>query len=402
VPETRSSLEEFRRAAHAFLAEHGVPATTESALLEGSRAPGVVASEKALQRKMFDAGFAGITWPREYGGQGLPEEYQRTWAEECAGYVMPSIFRMSFGMCGPTLVDVGSHEQKARYIRPMLRGEEVWCQLFSEPGAGSDVAGLTTRAERVDDGWLVNGQKVWTSGAHIAAYGILIARTDPNVPKHQGISMFVVDMRSSGITVRPLKVMTGDTPFNEVFLDDVHLPADALIGEVGAGWQLTLLMLSHERIALGLAPRPQAHSYQQLLQSAREHGTVSSVAVRERLASLFALETAATLLSHRLRQEKDAGIDIGARGSIAKLAGSYVGIRAVDVADEVAGTALAFWAGAEWDAVTRGVAQAPASSIAGGTSQIQRNLIGERVLGLPREPSEMRKTPRHPAAERIR
>ena len=324
MPEVPIPLPRFRTAVREFLAVHGLAASAESALLEGSRAPAVVAAEKTLQAKIFDAGFAGITWPREYGGQGLAEEYQRTWDEECAGYIMPSIFRMNFGMCGPVLLDIGTPAQKDRYIERMLRGVDVWCQLFSEPGAGSDLASLTTRAEPVDRGWRVNGQKVWTSGAHISDYGILIARTDPAVPKHGGLSMFVVDMHAPEVNVRPLRVMTGDAPFNEVFLDDLLLPPDALVGKAGRGWDHAVLMLRHERIALGLAPRTRALSYEQVLQTARDNGITGVPEVRDRLACLYALETSATLLSHRLRQEKDAGIDIGARGSIAKLAGSFV------------------------------------------------------------------------------
>src|SRR5258708_15173309 len=187
-----------------------------------------IAAQQAFQAKLYDAGFAGISWPREYGGQGLTDAEQIAFGQEARDYALPvGVCFIGLGMPGPTILELGTEEQKKRYLPKMLRGEEIWCQLFSEPAAGSDVASLTTTAVRDGDGWVLNGQKVWTSGAQYSDYGAVIARTDPTVPKHNGITMFIIDMHSPGVTVLPLKVATGATPFNEVFFDQVRLPADA-------------------------------------------------------------------------------------------------------------------------------------------------------------------------------
>ena len=212
-----------------------------------------IADQKAFQAKLYDAGFAGITWPKAYGGQGLTGAEQIAWSQESRDYDLPNgAFFIGLSMPGNTLLELGTEEQKKRYLPKMLRGEEIWCQLFSEPGAGSDVASLQTTAVRDGDGWVLNGQKVWTSGAQFSDYGAIIARTDPTKPKHNGISMFIVDMHAPGVTVRPLKVATGHSPFNEVFFDNVRIPADALIGEENKGWDAAVVMLRHERIAIGM------------------------------------------------------------------------------------------------------------------------------------------------------
>src|SRR6478752_7201197 len=214
----RATTREFRARARAWAAQN-LERRPDGAPDEPGEAPSPekLASDKALQARIFDAGFAGITWPKAYGGQGLADAEAAAWKEESAPCVTPTIYHQPFGVCGPTIVDLGTEEQKRRYIPKLLRGEEVWCQLFSEPGAGSDVAGLQTRAERDGDEWVVNGQKVWTSGAQVSDFGTLIARTDPDVPKHNGITMFIVDMRTPGLEVRPLRQATGEAPFNEVF-----------------------------------------------------------------------------------------------------------------------------------------------------------------------------------------
>ena len=201
--------------------------------------------------RLYDAGYSGITWPREWGGQGLTQAEERVFAGEAKDFTLPTyVFSIGLGMCGPTLVDLGTPEQKARHLRPLLRGEEIWCQLFSEPGAGSDVAALQTRATPTEDGWVVNGQKVWTSVAQHATFGLLLTRTDVDVPKHKGLSMFIVDMRAPGVTVRPLRDMTGRSHFNEIFFDDVHIPAENLIGQVNDGWSCAVTTLLHERLSI--------------------------------------------------------------------------------------------------------------------------------------------------------
>src|SRR6202012_860851 len=209
----------------------------EEAEVETRGAAAVIAEQKAFQASLFDAGFAGITWPKEYGGQGLTRAEQISWSQEARDYDLPNgVFFIGISMPGNTLVELGTDEQKKRYLPKMLRGEEIWCQLFSEPGAGSDVASLQTTAVRDGDEWVLNGQKVWTSGAQYSDLGAILARTDPTKPKHNGISMFIVDMHAPGVTVRPLKVATGASPFNEVFFDNVRLPADSVIASVNDGW----------------------------------------------------------------------------------------------------------------------------------------------------------------------
>ena len=394
----RSVTEEFRARARAWIAENLQRKHGDAADEQGEApTPERLAADKALQAKIFDAGFAGITWPRAYGGQGLTDAEMAVWKEETAGYVTPSVYHQPFGVCGPTIVDLGTEEQKKRYIPKLLRGEEIWCQLFSEPGAGSDIAGLSTRAERDGDEWIVNGQKVWTSGAQVSDFGTLIARTDPTVPKHNGITMFIVDMRTPGVTVRPLRQATGEAPFNEVFFDNVRLPADAVLGEVNGGWPATVLMLRHERIYYGtIAPAPDRPlAYSAVLAQARKEGRTADQQVRDRLAHLYAVDMSGDLLAQRMRQEVDAGIELRARGSIAKLSTSAVARQAIDVADEVAGLDLIAWQGdpVDYPPVTRGVVSAPSLGIAGGSNEIQRGIIGERVLGLSKDPQLDREVP---------
>ncbi|MCU1688637.1 MAG: dehydrogenase [Jatrophihabitantaceae bacterium] len=394
-PSTMSDdLDDFRSRAKAFLAENGHRMTSEEgegALFDTDN----IEWQRDLQAKIFDAGFAGITWPKAYGGQGLTDAHQLVWNEESAPYKMPAIFGIGFGMAGPTIVDLGTEEQKQRYIPKLLRGEEIWCQLFSEPGAGSDVAGLSTKAERDGDEWVVNGQKVWTSGAHRADLGILIARTDPSVPKHNGITMFVVSMRSPGLTIRPLKQATGEAPFNEEFFDNVRIPGDSVVGEVNAGWAAAVLMLRHERISIGTNAKQPSRplSYASIKDLAAKLGRTDDPLVRDRLAYLYATDTGQVLLAQRMRQEVDAGIELRARGSIPKLAGSMMARIAVDVVDEVAGYEVAAWEGTEWPSITYGVVRSAAFGIEGGSNEIQRGIIGERVLGLAKDPQLDREIP---------
>jgi alkylation response protein AidB-like acyl-CoA dehydrogenase len=382
----------FQDKARAWLAEHAPRPG------DGTSADDQLAVAKRFQAGLYDAGLAGITWPAEFGGQGLTAVEQQAYNDEAAAYDLPSTaFMIGMGMCGPTIVDLGTPEQKRRYVRPLLRGEEIWCQLFSEPGAGSDVASLQTRAVRDGGEWVVNGQKVWTSGAQVADFGALLTRTDPDVPKHQGLTMLIVDMHAPGVTVRPLRDMTGRAPFNEVYFDDVRVPADAVLGEVGAGWFAAVTMLGHERVSIGGSVRrrydPLAHA--NLADLARRTGRDADPVVRGELAALFAAERALSLFNSRLRQEADAGQPPGARGSVSKLAGAELLWRAVHVAGLIAGARAAAWDpdDSDGDELAVAINATPASSIAGGTNQVQRNIIGERVLGLPKEPAVDRDVP---------
>jgi alkylation response protein AidB-like acyl-CoA dehydrogenase len=355
-------------------------------------------SARAFQARLHDAGLAGITWPVAYGGQGLTPADERAFNEEARDFDLPgAIFAIGMGMCGPTLLDLGSEEQKGRYIRPLLRGQEIWCQLFSEPGAGSDVASLQARAAREGDGWVLGGQKVWTSRAEFADFGAVIARTDPDVPKHDGITMFVVDMHAPGVTVRPLRDMTGGATFNEVFFDAVRLPAEAVIGEVNAGWAAAVRMLMHERVSIGggMRSRRGATTFDSLKEAARERGLNDDPVVRQRLVELFVRERVLHLFGTRLAQEARAGRSPGSRGSVGKLVGAALGRFSAAVAAELLGGDAIAWAPGDSEAhrVSVSLLAAPAGGIAGGSNEIQRNIIGERVLGLPKEPQVDRDVP---------
>ena len=376
------NIDEFRARARAWLHAHA-PRTDISHDL---------AAAKAFQAAQYDAGFVAITWPREHGGQALSPEHERAYHEEAEHYRLPAEpFGVGLGMCAPILRELGTASQRELNLRRILRGEDIWCQLFSEPGAGSDVASLQTRATRDDAGWVVTGQKVWTSRAHYADRGILLARTNVDVPKHQGITMFVVDMHAVGVDVRPLKDMSGGAYFNEVYFDSVRLPIDAVVGTVDDGWNAAVAMLKFERIAIGTAPRKQSNtlSVPNLVKLARQRGKIAHPLLRSELVRLSIDERAAMLLGVRLNEERKKGVDLGARGSIAKLVGAELTRRAAGLAVRLSGPAAVGWDTGDDTAaeIARAINAAPSAAIAGGTNEIQRNIIGERVLGLPREPT---------------
>jgi alkylation response protein AidB-like acyl-CoA dehydrogenase len=388
------SVTDFRNRARAWLEEHA-PRRGDGAE-PGEAGRGDIAAQKAFQASLYDAGFAGLTWPREYGGQGLTNAEQIAFSQEARNFALPvGAFIIGLGMPGPTILELGTEEQKKRYLPKLLRGDEIWCQLFSEPSGGSDVAALITTAVRDDDGWLLNGQKVWTSGAQYSDFGAVIARTDPTVPKHNGITMFIVDMHAPGVTVRPLKVATGAAPFNEVFFDQVRLPADAVIGEVNDGWRAAVVMLRNERVAIGTmaGPRTSPLSYDSLNGLADRLGTGADTGLSRQLAELYVRERSVQLFGQQLREEAMAGRDPGPRGSVAKLAGAELAIFASLVAADVLGPAAAGSDNRDVRAVLTAMIAAPGGSIAGGTNEIQRNIIGERVLGLPKDPGADRGTP---------
>ncbi len=385
--------DDFRARARAWLQAN---APRRGAADDESAGSATIAEQKAFQAKLHDAGFAGITWPKEYGGQGLTSAEQITWSQEARDYDLPvGIFFIGLSMPGNTLAELGTEEQKKRYLPPMLHGDEIWCQLFSEPGAGSDVASLQTAAVRDGDGWVLNGQKVWTSGAQYSDFGAVLARTDPAKPKHSGISMFIVDMHAPGVTVRPLKVATGHSPFNEVFFDNVRLPAGSLIGAENKGWDAAVVMLRYERIAIGTmgSSRTNPLGYDSLRDLAAGLGRTGDQGVRRALAELYARGKAVQLFGLMLREEASAGQMPGARGSVAKLAGSDYGRFAGNAAAEVLGDQLAAFDSDAMQDVATMIIAAPGNAIAGGTSEIQRNIIGERVLGLAKDPGVDRATP---------
>ncbi len=387
--------DEFRLRARAWL-EANVPRRTEE---DGSRAASRwdLASAKAFHAKLHDAGFAGISWPTAYGGQGLTPADERAFDEEAKDFDLPGeFFTIGMGMCGPTLLDLGSEELKLRYVRPLVRGEEIWCQLFSEPGAGSDVASLQTRAVRDGSDWVISGQKVWTSVARFSDFGAIITRTDPDRPKHDGITMFVVDMHAPGVTVRPLRDMTGGATFNEVFFDGVRVPGDHVIGEVNQGWAAAVRMLMHERVSIGGRTRPRRGAgFEALVEVARSRGINGDPLVRQRLAELYVRERVLHLFGTRVAQEARAGRSPGSRGSVGKLAGAELARFSADVAAELLDGGAVAWDAADRESSRWAAAllSAPAGGIAGGSNEIQRDIIGERVLGLPKEPQVDRDVP---------
>ncbi|MFI6455416.1 acyl-CoA dehydrogenase family protein [Streptosporangium amethystogenes] len=376
------NLQEYRRRARAWL-----EANAQDTEAEGTPDAGGVATAKAFMARMYDAGYSGISWPGEWGGQGLTQAEERAFAEEAAGFTLPTyVFSIGLGMCGPTLVDLGTPEQKTRHLRPLLRGEEIWCQLFSEPGAGSDVAALQTRATPTEDGWTVTGQKVWTSVAQHASYGLLLTRTDVDAPKHKGLSMFIVDMRAPGVTVRPLRDMTGRAHFNEIFFDDVHIPAENLVGQVNDGWSCAVTTLLHERLSIssgvgmgGRRDNPVA------FEALRHTADTADPVVRDQLVELHIRSRALALFNERLSQETKAGVFPGARGSAAKLLLAELTMFQADLATSLAGPgAVAYEEGG--GRLAEAVSLAPAMALGGGTNEIMRNIIGDRVLNLPPEP----------------
>jgi alkylation response protein AidB-like acyl-CoA dehydrogenase len=343
------------------------------------------------QRRLADAGWVGVTWPTEYGGRAagplnhyvVQEELARARAPELVG-------RIGINLVGPTLLAHGTDEQKQRWLPDILRAERLWCQLFSEPEAGSDLAGLRTRASRVDGGWRIDGQKVWTSYAQFADWGLLLARTDPDASKHKGISAFAIEMRQPGVDVRPLHQITDETDFNEVFFDGAFVPDDQLIGTVHDGWRVSSSTLTHER---GTNPRQlviHAQLLEELLRLAVERQRFDDHRLKQRLAEAYVEVRLFQLHNWRSLSRLQHGRELGPEGSALKLYWSEMSKRLHDTAMAVLGESAPLWwdaddnpGGGRWQ---RSWLYYQSASIFAGTNEIQRTIIGERVLGLPREP----------------
>ncbi|MEW9549526.1 acyl-CoA dehydrogenase family protein [Nonomuraea sp. NPDC050783] len=370
------NLAEYRRAARAWLEENAPD--------DGPPEGDGITRAKEFMAKLYDAGYSGITWPARWGGQGLTQAEERAFAAEARDFTLPTyVFSIGLGMTGPTIVERGSDAQRERFVRPLLRGEEIWCQLFSEPGAGSDVAALQTRAERDGDHWVVNGQKVWTSVAHHADWGLLLARTDVEVPKHKGLTMFVVDMHHPGVTVRPLRDMSGRANFNEIFFDDVTIPDEHRVGEVNDGWSVAVTTLLHERLSISAGVgMGGSKGHPASLEALREVVDTGDPIVRDQLVELHIRTRALALFNQRLAQETRAGIFPGARGSGAKLLLAELTLFQADLATRLVGPEAAL-AG---HPLAQAVSMAPGMALGGGTNEIMRNIVGDRVLGLPPEP----------------
>jgi alkylation response protein AidB-like acyl-CoA dehydrogenase len=389
---SETDVEAFRQRCREFLDAN---ATGISGAVRGSagddRGRALLDGAKKFQGALAAAGLAGLTYPKEFGGQGLNRVYDRVWREEYGRYPdMTSELTISHGMCLPVLNDFGTAEQKKQFLAKNISGEQVWCQMFSEPGAGSDVASLQTRAERDGDDWVINGQKVWTTLAHLSDYGILIARTNPDVPKHAGISMFIVDMKDPAVEVRAIHQIDGGMHFNEVFFTNLRIPAEWLVGELNNGWNQATAMLMYERVAIGTGSssgvsHPNAD---RLIDEAAKRGRTGDPLLRQGLMRLYSEETAKSLVAMRTRAEMKAGRAPGPGGSLGKLHGARIARMMRSLTGDVFESDLMAHApGDKAEAWVRSVISSFASSIAGGTDEIQKNIIGDRVLGLPREPA---------------
>lgn len=345
---------------------------------------------KVWQDKKAQAGYARITWPKEYGGLGGTPIQQVIYSQEEANYLVPlGFFDIGLGMCIPTLMAYCGPEHLQRYVKPALHGEEVWCQLFSEPAAGSDVAGIRTRAERDGDDWVINGQKVWTSGAHYSDLGIIITRTDPSVPKHQGLTMFYLSMKSPGVEARPIKQISGGANFNEVFFTNVRIPDSQRVGKVGDGWKVALTTLMNERLAVGTPTG--GVDVDELLELARdtelEDGpAIRNASVRNKIAEWYVQSQGLKFTKFRTLTSLSKGQQPGPESSIAKIVAAPKMQDLGAFAMELMGQA---------GIMTRDVPGAGAFQqqwiggagfrIAGGTDEILRNIVAERVLGLPQD-----------------
>jgi alkylation response protein AidB-like acyl-CoA dehydrogenase len=345
----------------------------------------IVAARRAWQGKLAEAGLAGVTWPKDYGGQGLGPIEQVIGNQEIARAGVPGILdAIGVGMLGPTIIAHGSEEQKSRYLGPMLHGDEVWCQLFSEPAAGSDLAAVQTRARQADDGgWRLTGQKVWTTNAQFASYGLLLARTDPDQPKHKGLTMFIVPMDAPGVTVRGLRQISGEAEFNEVFLDDVELGPDAVVGGVGNGWGTALTTLMFERVTIGLGGEGLGYNSARFARAiAGDEHARRDPEVRRRLGEISSELLAVRFTGYRTLTALQRGQIPGPEAGLAKVTIVNGAIKAGDLIADVQGPD-ALDASSEWAYM---ISFLPGLKSAGGTEEILRNTIGERVLGLPSEP----------------
>ena len=386
---------EFRARCHAWLVKNAEPLdpeqTAPSPLGEREDAD-TIERAREWQARKFDAGWAVLTWPKEYGGQGLGRMEQVIWNQEEAKFkTPPNIYTIGHGMLGPTLMAHGSEAQKERFLKAMARGQEVWCQLFSEPAAGSDLAGLQSRAVRDGDDWVLNGQKIWSTLAHHSKWGMIVVRTDPDAVKHAGLTYFIVDMEAPGIEVRPIRQINGGSGFNEVFFSDVRVPDANRVGAEGNGWRVALTTLMNERVAIGAgASSGRFRDLFRLARAATRGGrpALEDSAVRQRLADFYVTAKGLQFTGYRTLSAASRGATPGPEGSVGKAVGAPLGQRMAAFALELQGA----WGGlldpsvAPMDAIWQDTyLGAPGLRIAGGTDEILKNIVAERVLGLPPE-----------------
>jgi alkylation response protein AidB-like acyl-CoA dehydrogenase len=372
---------DYREQVHSWLKQHKDEAPPRSGSYEDKE---YIDARRAWQGQLAEGGLAGATWPREYGGQGLGPIEQVTVNQEISRAEVPGILDViGIGMLGPCIIAHGTEEQKSRYLGPMLHGDEVWCQLFSEPAAGSDLAAIQARARQNEDGsWTLGGQKVWTTNAQFASFGLLLARTDPDIPKHKGLTMFIVPMDGEGVTVRGLRQISGEAEFNEVFFDDVNLEDDSVVGGVGNGWATALTVLMFERLTIGFGSENFGSPARLTATVSSDPGARRDVEVRQRLGWVLSELLAVRFNGYRALTMLQRGQIPGPEAGLAKVTMVNAAIAATDLGADIVGPdALAD--DSEWSYL---ISFLPGLKSAGGTEQILRNTVGERVLGLPPEP----------------
>ncbi|ADP83288.1 acyl-CoA dehydrogenase family protein [Pseudofrankia inefficax] len=391
----------YRAAARQWLAanlEARDPSQPHNVRGAGELSPEEYRAERALQKKLYEAGYAGINWPSEYGGQGLTDQHARVFAEEAVQYRTPELGHAggtTYGPCGQTIVRHGSPEFLTRHVPRMLAGDELFVQLFSEPSAGSDMAGITTRAVREGDRWLITGSKIWTSGAHYADYGMCLARTDWDAPKHRGLTWFAVPLRAKGVAIHPIREITGDAEFCQEFLDEVEVGDEDIIGEINQGWTVAQTLLLVERGAgrddpLNMPAAQPAVIDPQLLSLTRAAGRAQDPVARQTVARIHTADWAKAMLGQRitglLRSGEKPAAGVASYWKLA--AGIYNPERARLVLEIGQGLGLVWKDGdEEGNRAALDYLNSRVWSIAGGSNEMQRNAISEQVLGMPREPS---------------
>ena len=408
---SQPTVEQFHAEALAFLEANAPRKEAEKKFVWGEGADKVSMFEEkdrksethdvtlacAWRQKKFDAGFGYIIGPEQYGGRGLPAAYSKIYESLEANYEIPnqSCFTIGLGMVAPTIVAHGSDMARETYVRKMYRGEIVGCQLFSEPGAGSDLASLSTKAERDGEEWVITGQKVWTSGAHYSDIGEIIARTDFDMPKHKGLTGFIVDMRAPGVEIRPLRQMTGGASFNEVFFSEVRVRDDHRLGDINNGWNVALTTLMNERAAIGAGSGSGGGGmFTRVIEMVKYYGLEKDPVVRDALADLIIHNKVAGFNNQRAMDKIKSGQMPGPEMSMAKLAGTANMMRMGDFLSMVLGPKLIAdsgeWGTYAWNQLILGT---PGGRIAGGSDEVMRNIVAERVLGMPKDPGIDSKSP---------
>jgi alkylation response protein AidB-like acyl-CoA dehydrogenase len=350
---------------------------------------------RLLQRLLFDGGFAGLTYPVAYGGQGLTPDFQDAFNEEAAAYELPTLFNVTLGILGPTILDFGTEEQKRRHLPAILRGDELWVQLLSEPASGSDLAGCITRATRDGDQWILNGSKIWSTGAHFSDFALCLARSNWSLPKHHGLTMFMVRLDQPGIDIEPIRQANGEAEFCQEFITDLSIDAAATLGEENAGWQVASRLLYHERNLAGAASSytygfvaegtPVAPTADELRELAQSCGSAHDTRVRTLVAEAYALDTIQAQLVERINGGIGAGALEPTYGSLLRLFEISKVVQCSNTSVEIAGPEVAVWPASSPGSLGGQFLMRQAAALAGGSIEMQRNIISERVLGLPRE-----------------